>query len=589
MFGLISTLIYGVKPSGNQAEHALRVTANRFSVEYPIPNSMIQQDTYVDDCGSGITVLRGGGVDISASYEEAKSVTDDLQVVLNKGGFQLKGVTFSGCDPPEHLRDEDSSVTLAGLKWFPKPDLLCLSINDLNFGKKLHGKVSEDSIRVLPPKLTRRQCASRVGEIFDLTGRFAPLIAQFKLDLHELCSNYKLQWNDYIPDEIFQKWKSNFNTMEKMREIKFQRCIIPADAVSLDMDTLEMGDSSSKMACSAIYVRFRKKDGSYSCQLVFARTKIIPSDMSLPRAELFAATLNATTGHIVKLALGDRIVDRTSFTDNQISLFWISGSYAKLKQWVRSRVVEVNRLTDKKDWRYIDTKDNTADLGTRRGAKVSDILDDSTWVKGPVWASRDKALFPVKSVSELKLCSDDVKDHNDELIDPNITDNDWVAKQLQIDCNHIYVSAEKGKLDEVALRYKFSKYVIDPNKFSSFRKVVRVVGLIFMFIWKCLKRLNKPVPESTGNPLPDRFKFSNDKYLVTSANKFPFICKQGLVVELTESYLLGALDYFFKKASAEIKHFLPESAYKKIPMIDLVFCITPDVFCLANILKRKHS
>ena len=559
---VITTLIYGVKPSGNQAEHALRVTADMHRIEYPIPNKMIQKDTYVDDCGSGITVLRGGGVDVTASYEEAKSVTDDLQSVLNKGGFQLKGVTFSGCDPPEHLCDKDKSVTLAGIKWFSKADILSLSINDLNFGKKFHGKVSEESVGILPPRLTRRQCASRVGEIYDLNGRFAPLIAQFKLDLHELCT-YKIQWNDYIPDELFHKWKSNFDTMEKMREIKFQRCTIPADAVSLDMDTLEMGDSSAKMACSAIYIRFRKKDGSYSCQLVFARTKIIPSDMSLPRAELFAATLNATTGHIVKLALGDRIVDRTSFTDNQVSLFWISSIYGQLKQWVRGRVVEVNRLTNRDDWRYIDTKDNTSDLGTRRGAKISDVSDDSAWVKGPVWASLDKASFPVKSVSQLKLCSEDVKKYNDELIDPNITDNDWVTQQLNVDCNHIYVSTEKGKLDEVALRYEYSKYVIDPNKFS-FRKVVRIMGLVLMFIWTCMKRIGKPVPVITGNPLPDRFKFCNDRFLVTTANKFPFVCKQGLAVELTEFYLLGSLNYFFKKASAEIKHFLPESAYKKI-------------------------
>ena len=142
-----------------------------------------------------------------------------------------------------------------------------------------------------------------MGEIFDLTGRFAPLIAHFKFDLHELCT-LKLQWNDYIPDELFQKWKTNFSTIESMREIKFQRCVVPPDAASLEIETLEIGDASAQMACSTIYVRFPKKDGSYSCQLVFARTKIISSDMSMPRAELFAANLNATTGHIVKVALG---------------------------------------------------------------------------------------------------------------------------------------------------------------------------------------------------------------------------------------------------------------------------------------------
>ena len=187
-----------------------------------------------------------------------------------------------------------------------------------------------------PKRLTRKNCASRVGEVFDLNGRFAPLIAQFKMDLHDLCTIYKIEWKEFINDELFQAWKNNFDTIEQMREIKFQRCVIPHDAVSLEMDTIEMGDSSLKMACSAIYVRFRRKNGSFSCQLVFAKTRIIPSDMTLPRAELFAATLNATTGHVVSTSLGQRVTGRVSLIDNQVSLHWISSVHTKLKQWLRS-------------------------------------------------------------------------------------------------------------------------------------------------------------------------------------------------------------------------------------------------------------
>ena len=117
---VITTIIYGVKPSGNQAEYALRLTADMCKTEYPIPNKMINEDTYVDDCGSGRTVFRGGEVDFSGSYEGVKLATDELEIVLNKGGFQSKGAVFSGHDPPEHLCDEDKSVTIAGMKWFPK-------------------------------------------------------------------------------------------------------------------------------------------------------------------------------------------------------------------------------------------------------------------------------------------------------------------------------------------------------------------------------------------------------------------------------------------------------------------------------------
>ena len=42
-----------------------------------------------------------------------------------------------------------------------------------------------DKLNVFPVRLTRRDCASKVGEIYDLLGRITPITASFKLDLHD--------------------------------------------------------------------------------------------------------------------------------------------------------------------------------------------------------------------------------------------------------------------------------------------------------------------------------------------------------------------------------------------------------------------
>ena len=65
---------------------------------------------------------------------------DELKLVLNCGGSTLKGVTFTGGDPPSTLSTDDSSVNVFGMKWFPKEDLLALDIGKLNFAKKQCGK-----------------------------------------------------------------------------------------------------------------------------------------------------------------------------------------------------------------------------------------------------------------------------------------------------------------------------------------------------------------------------------------------------------------------------------------------------------------
>ena len=90
--------------------------------------------------------------------------------------------------------------------------------------------------------------------------------------------------------------------------------------------------------------------------------------MTLAMAELFAAILNASTGHVVKLALGDLHKECIKLTDSQIALHWVGNTRNPLKQWVRNKVVEINRLADRTLWKYVQSKDILADLGTRKGA-----------------------------------------------------------------------------------------------------------------------------------------------------------------------------------------------------------------------------
>ena len=45
----------------------------------------------------------------------------------------------------------------------------------------------------------------------------------------------------------------------------------------------------------------------------------------------------------------------------------------------------------------------TADISTRRGAKISDILGNIIWINGHKWAKYNRDIFPIKSVRYIKL------------------------------------------------------------------------------------------------------------------------------------------------------------------------------------------
>ena len=68
----------------------------------------------------------------------------------------------------------------------------------------------------------------------------------------------------------------------------------------MNIETIGTADASENMICVAVYARFKRKNGSHSCQLVLARSKIVPNNTTVPRAELMAAVLNASASKLVK-------------------------------------------------------------------------------------------------------------------------------------------------------------------------------------------------------------------------------------------------------------------------------------------------
>ena len=148
--------------------------------------------------------------------------------------------------------------------------------------------------------------------------------------------------------------------------------------------------------------------------------------MTMPRAELLAAVLNACTGHVVKLSFGNYFKKCIKLTDSQIVLHWISNSKLAMKQWVRNRVIEINRLTSPDSWRYVKSKDMIANMGTRKGAKIEEVSENSLWNNGYPWMRLDEKDFPTKSVGDIKLTGEEINRHDIECLCPGPWDSEWL-------------------------------------------------------------------------------------------------------------------------------------------------------------------
>ena len=87
---LVKTNIYGVKSSGNIAERGIRETARISKEKYPKVYDVIINDIYVDDCLSG-----------ARTKKLANGLANDMEHVMNTGGYSLKAIAESGKKPPE--------------------------------------------------------------------------------------------------------------------------------------------------------------------------------------------------------------------------------------------------------------------------------------------------------------------------------------------------------------------------------------------------------------------------------------------------------------------------------------------------------
>ena len=556
---VIKTLIYGLRPSGNQAEYALRLTAELSKDEYPEIKPIVDRDIYVDDCLSG-----------EATTELAYQRADELDLVLKRGGFHLKGFTFSGKPPLEELSRDGVTINTVGSKWDSEKDVLYFDIKDLNFAPKKRGKKPE-SDGTIPERLTRRQCCGKVGELFDIVGKVTPITAHMKLDLRQL-SLLELDWDDPIPTEFRQAWVDHFKTIQELRDVHFQRCIIPIDAVNLDIQTIDTADASKEVACSAIYARVLRKTSEYSCQLVFSRSKLLPIDITQPRAELAASVLGTHTAEVVKRSFGSKHKSSIKLTDSQIVVHWLNNLKLTHEIWNRNRIIEILRFTKVEDWYYVRTHDMIADLGTRRGATIEDVQQGSDWNSGFEWMRKDLSEFPIYNYDEVVIMMKHTCLFTNQLVPPQSICADSIQQTNDSNTNqnescgpHVYIIKPETFVTESEKRYNFSKYLYNPNKYT-FTRSVRVIAYVRRFIKNYFAYIRSmkvtvvvdALVTSTTDIIPPVVACES---VTSETNDLPSIDDME---PLGDDEMKAAANYYFRKATLELKHFTHAAQYKKI-------------------------
>lgn len=437
---LKTVLTFGDKPAPAMAQIALRKTAEESQNSHPQAAKVLKDNVYMDDiCDSVDTV------------EKAQKLTKDLDEVLEKGGFTVKG-WVSNEVPNNHLEEEGMKILqgeaeekVLGVAWNNTSDMFTFKVKaDLSKLITTEGLNQEDG------KLTKRIILSHVARIYDPIGFAAAFLIRAKVGMQRLWQ-LGYDWDQELSSEHCQEWIKFFEELLGLNDVKFPRCLTPADAMGCPMLCI-FADASREAFGACAYVRWRTSKGGYDVRFIAAKSRVAPlKELTIPRLELQAAVL-ATRLYKTLQVEGRMQYERAIlFTDSKIVHAWICSQSRRFKPFVSARVGEIQSNCNPSQWRHIPGELNVAD-DVSRGIPVNQL--NGRWRHGPEFLSLPEEDWP--------------EDHS-------ISDRELEEQEKD------EVQKESRKVLAVNVAAT-AKEVICCNEFSSWRKLLRVTAYVQRFI-----------------------------------------------------------------------------------------------------------
>ena len=465
-----TVLTFGDKPAPAMAQIALRKTAEEAKGAFPAAAQVIQDNTYMDDICDSVP-----------TKGEARDLTRDIDSVLETGGFRVKGWVSNNVETSEVPKEEQKAATflqrgsgekVLGVVWSSNTDAFSFA-------------VKSDLLDCQEPiQLSKRKVLSQIARIYDPIGFASAFMISAKIALQALWKR-GISWDEELPPELSQRWKKLFQEMVQLNGVWFDRCLTPPNAIGQPVLCV-FSDASEDAFGACAYARWQLSTGGFNARFIAAKSRVAPlKKLTIPRLELQGAVLASRLGKTILKESRLKFEKSVFFLDSKIVLAWICSETRRFKPFVSVRVGEIQDNSDPAQWRHVPGELNVAD-DVSRGIPVESLTD--RWQHGPDFLRLPESEWPQDSP---------------------------VADKVEVETEHrkVHIVGEQNN----------TQSPIDCNKFSNWRRLIRVTAYTLRFIRRLQARGHKGSAEeektfkSEDGPLsPEELKDAETHWLKES-------------------------------------------------------------------------
>ena len=359
----------------------------------------------------------------------------------------------------EHGNEESNENKLLGLIWHRNTDQICTR-----------------PIKLDSEACTKRLILQSLASNFDLYNINAPITNRAKLFMHQLQIDKKLDWDTRLPENLQKEWKLISNQANSAPPIKINRCVGSRNS---SYDLVAFVDSSKSLFGVVIYIQDLETN---KLSLVMAKNRVISNDLStksMPVLELTAIAMgtevlvelyNELCGSECLCPLN--ILNLKLYSDSLVALSWIGNYFCKLEKierktsvFVMNKLKKINELCNIHaiKFSHVVGNCNPSDKVTR--CVSYNVLIKTNYITGP-------------SLNDLKTL--------DPIFEIELPYDPSKRQTFQVNVN--FVDSDKKM-----------EHLIDPNKFSSFDKLVNVHAMVLKFINKITDKVKSKNSEICEN------------------------------------------------------------------------------------------